>query len=115
MSVVKVSEGKHNLDFIISEANGDGSRDTVTFIAGAPAIKSGDLLGKVTASGRYTKYDAAKSDGTEKAAGISAYNYPAGTAKGVAIVRNAEVMGAQLSVATAAAKADLDARGIAVR
>jgi len=56
-------------EFLISEGNGDISREVVTVVAGHD-MKAGTLLGKVTASGKYAPYVAGNSDGTETAVAI---------------------------------------------
>ena len=48
----------------------DHSHDNVTIVAAAGALEVGEVLGKITASGKYAKYDDAAIDGTEVAVAI---------------------------------------------
>jgi len=86
------NEARHAGEFLVSEAEGTRSRDTIT-IASSVALEAGTVLGKITASGKYKLHDAAASDGTENAAGVllSAVDASGGDAIGVAILRDAEV------------------------
>jgi hypothetical protein len=42
----------------------------VTFASGTPALQPGEVVARVTASGKYTFYDDGATDGTEDAAGV---------------------------------------------
>lgn len=44
--------------------------EEIILVSGAPAMVSGTVLGKITASGKYTIHDPAASDGTQAAAAI---------------------------------------------
>lgn len=57
-------------EFLISEANGTLSRENVTLAPQTSGLKAGTVLGKITASGKYTEYDNAASDGSEVASAI---------------------------------------------
>ena len=46
-------ETRHPGEFILSEANGQRSREAITIASGAGIIAAGTVLGKVTASGKY--------------------------------------------------------------
>jgi hypothetical protein len=48
-----LTEGKHPGEFLASEGNGTLSRDVVTLISGQNLV-AGTVLGKITASGKYT-------------------------------------------------------------
>ena len=49
-----LTQGMQPLEFLISEANSSRSRDQATVtIAGAVALPSGTVLGKITATGKY--------------------------------------------------------------
>jgi hypothetical protein len=68
------------------------SRDDITVISGQN-LALGAVLGKITASGKYTAYNTAGADGSQNAAGIltAAVNATAGDTAGVAIVRHAVI------------------------
>lgn len=66
-----LSEGQHAGEFILSEANGTLSRDTVTVTVPAnTTLKAGAVLGQISATGKYVPFDDANSDGSGTAAGI---------------------------------------------
>lgn len=117
-----LTETTHAGDFILSEANGNRSRDNVTIVSGQD-LAAGTVLGKITASGKYTAYNNAAANGSEVAAGVlyAAVDASAADKAGVAIVRDAEVNSDQLgwsggdSTAITAGTADLKAVGIIVR
>lgn len=79
-------------EFIISEAEGKRSRDTVTIVSGQ-TIKAGNVLGKITASGKYAKVTVAASDGSQNGVAVAIYDVDASSAdaKVAAITRDAEV------------------------
>lgn len=54
---------------VLSELPGNQSRKNVTIVSGQ-SLKRGDVVGKVTASGKYAIYANGASDGTESAAGV---------------------------------------------
>mgnify|MGYP000402677497 CR=1 FL=1 len=116
-----LTQGVQPLEFVLSEANGQQSRDTVTVtIAGAVALVTGQLLGKITASGKYVKHNSGASDGSQTAVAVLGADLPGvnGDYKALAITRNAEVITAMLNnqVAPAAqALADLKTVGIIAR
>jgi hypothetical protein len=118
-----LTEGKHNFEFLLSEANGQLSREQVTVtVAGATALPAGAVLGKLTATGKYVAYDDVGSDGSEIAAAVLCNDCPAtnGDYKRTIIARNAEVIAAMLTqVGTGALNAngvaDLKTVGIIVR
>jgi hypothetical protein len=69
MSVI--TERQHTGDFILSEANGTLSRDTVTVTVPAGEIYSpGLVLGKITATGKYVGRDENAGTGEQDAAGL---------------------------------------------
>jgi hypothetical protein len=112
-----LSEGKHTGEFILSEGNGTISREEVTIAAAAPAMVAGTVVGKITASGKYTVYSDAAGDGTQVAAGVLYTNVADAAAdqKAVIIARDAEVMESELTGLDANGKADLRALGIICR
>ena len=83
------TEGLHPCESLVSEANGERSREAV-IIAGnvTPCM----VLGRVTASGDYVTLTPAASDGSEAADGISygAYDGSSADVSGVAFVRDCE-------------------------
>tara|TARA_R110002072_G_scaffold298960_1_gene473706 strand:+ start:20895 stop:21266 length:372 start_codon:yes stop_codon:yes gene_type:complete len=117
-----LTEGRHSLEFLYSEAAGSRSRDNVTVVTGQN-LTAGTVVGIVTASSKYAAYDNAAGDGTEVAAGILAYDTDATAADVAAVIigRDAEVnadelnWGAQAQPAIDAGVADLAALGIIVR
>jgi hypothetical protein len=66
------TESRHAAEFILSEANGQRSRDTVTVISGQN-LKAGTVVGKITASGKYTAVTAAAADGSQNGVAIVIY------------------------------------------
>lgn len=70
------NEPSRPLEFLVSEANGQLSRQQVTIDAGAPAMVAGTVLGRITATGKYTIYNNALANGTEIADAVLAYDVP---------------------------------------
>lgn len=87
-----LAEGRHWTEFVLTEANGQRSRENVT-VAVSQTIVPGQVLGIVTAGGQVKAWDPAAADGSQNAAGIALYGVTTGaaTAKISAIVRDAEV------------------------
>ena len=116
------TETTHAGEFILSEANRTLSRETITVVSGQD-LAAGDVVGIVTASGKYAIYDDAETDGTETAAGIlfDAVDASAADKTGVIVARLAEVKASDLgwnsqaAPAIAAGTADLLALLIALR
>ena len=117
-----ITEGIHAGEYIVSEANGNYSREVVT-VTGAD-LGAATVLGKVTASGKYAILAPAAADGTETAAAVLYDTAKAAVADAqqVAHVRACEVNGLVLvwpdgisAPQKAAAIADLAAAGIIVR
>lgn len=117
-----LTETGHAAGFILSEAMGQRSRENVTLVSGA-VVLAGQVLGIITATGKYDKYDNQDSDGTEAAKAISINDADAtdGDITIAVIARDAEVNGDELVYLTAsptdetAAATDLLAQGIIVR
>ena len=115
-----LTEGRHAGEFILSEANGQRSREAVTIDTGQN-LQAGAVLGKLTSGGNYAQYDDGASDGTQAAAAILLADCDATDAdvEAAVIIRDAEVMGPMLGYLTgadeAAAIVDLAALGIIVR
>ena len=103
--------------FLESEASGQQSRENVTVTVAGTSIKSGTLLGKITASGKFVPYSNAASDGSQTAVAIlyGATDAVTGDVKAVAITNNAEVNRAELTGLDTPGEADLLAIGIKVR
>lgn len=104
-------------EFVLSEASGQRSRENITVLQTGVAIKSGTLLGKVTASGKHIPYLNSASDGSETAAGVLYSNLPAatGSTKAVAFARDCEVIRRTLVGLDVAGEADLKLAGVIVR
>ena len=124
---MSLTEGKHIGEFLLSEAPGALSRENVTVVVpAATTYPVGLVLGKITASGKYTVYNNALADGTEVAAGVlygelkNATGAPVDL-KGAIIERLAEVRladlgwNAQLQAAIDAGVVDLLAKNIKCR
>lgn len=110
------TEANHAGEFLVSEGNGQISREAITVAAG-DMLPAGQVLGIKTATSEYTAYSNAANDGTEVAVGVLYAPLPASAnaRAGVAVVRLAEVSAARLTGLDSAATADLKARNIIVR
>ncbi len=65
------TEGKHAGEFLVSEAPGTLSRDKVTVTVPAnTTLEPGSVLGKITATGKYVRYDDSLATGAEVAKGV---------------------------------------------
>jgi hypothetical protein len=65
------TEGKHGAEFLVSEAPGTLSRDSVTVtVPASTTLKPGAVLAVLSATGKYVPYDNAGSDGSETAAAV---------------------------------------------
>ncbi len=89
-------EGPRNLGFVLSEANGSLSYETVTIASGAGNLQPGTVLGKITTGGKYIPSPAALvegSEGAETAVAVLGYGVDATSsdAKAVILARHAEV------------------------
>lgn len=112
-----LTQGARTAEFLLSEANGQRSREAGTLAIAAEALPAGQLLGTVAASGEYAPYNPAGLDGSETVTAILYAAAPASAAtQPVAVIaRDAEVASAKLTGLDAAATADLLALGIIVR
>jgi hypothetical protein len=119
-----LTETKHTGEFIGQLAMGPGYHiDEVTLISGQN-LAAGTVLGKITASGKYTTYANGASTGEEVAAGIlyAATNASGGDVATARVVRRGPAIvngndlgwGANDSTGITAGKADLLALGIKV-
>ena len=88
-------EGLHPGAFLMSEANGQRSRENIIIESGAGIIAPGTVLGKVTATGKYIASAVGAADGSETPVAINIYGADASTGDAAvsAIVRDAEVNG----------------------
>lgn len=120
------TESRRALAFLLSEANGNRSRETITVVSGAGVLEAGTVLGKISASGKYTPSPATGADGSETAFAVLAYGVDATSADvpaAVIVARDAEVKAPELAYAAsvddatkrAAKAAQLAAVGIMVR
>lgn len=118
-----LTESQHTAEGLVSEANGNRSRDTITILSGQN-LDAMTVLGKVTASGKYVQLDEGAVDGSENAAGVlyAAVDATAADKQGVRIARDAEVVKASLQwngtinqAQKDAAVAQLEALGIIAR
>ena len=116
-----LTQGYNVGEWLLSEAEGQRSRDVVTVtIAGAVALPSGTVLGKITASGKFIKYLDGASDGSQSAVCVLLNPLPGvnGDHKATVINTDAEVIGAMLNGGAgldANGKADLLAAGIGIK
>jgi hypothetical protein len=96
-TVTPLQEAWHDGGFIVSEANGHRSRDTVT-LTGAAKVLAGTVLGVVTASGKYTPLVEGASDGSQNAAAIlfGTKDVTAADKPAVVVLRSAEVNASEL-------------------
>jgi hypothetical protein len=116
-----ITQGLDQLSWLRGEGNVTISREQVIVtVAGAVALPSGTVLGRITATGKYVKYNNGAADGSQVAAGILAYGLPGvnGDYKALAFVRDCEVIGSLLDNGTTPAAeciAELRTLGIVVR
>lgn len=117
------NEPIHAAEFLLSEANGDRSRENATVLSGQN-LRAAAVVGRITASGFVRELQPAGADGSQNAAGImyAAVNAAGANARGVIVARDAEVNAALIQWPTGitapqrtAAIAQLAALGIIVR
>lgn len=103
--------------FILSEGNGNISREEITIKSGAGVLQAGQVLGNLTVGGKFSVYNNAATDGTQTATAILYSEIDATTAdaKAVVIVRAAEVKANQLIAIDAASIVELATNQIIVR
>lgn len=117
------TQGIENLEFLISEANGKLSREqAVVTVAGGVSLPSGTVLGRITSSGKYVRYDeTGTDDGRRVAAAILGYGLVGvanGDYKQLIFTNDCEVIGDRLNGGAgvdANGKADLALLKIKVR
>lgn len=85
-------------EFIRSVGEGSISFDKITLVSGQN-LKAGTVLGKITASGKYTLHDNAASDGSQAAVAILYQDTDAtdGDVPATAVMRLAEVVDSLLT------------------
>ncbi len=90
--MTKFTEGRHPIEGLLSEGDFAYSRATVTVVSGAGKIVPGTVLGKITASGKYTPSPDTGADGSQTAVAIALYDCDATSADApvVAVVRHAQ-------------------------
>lgn len=113
-----LTETIHVGEFLLSEADGFYSREQVTFTVPSTAVRSGTLVGKITASGKYIPYLDGAGDGSQTAAGVLYQEFAAGNAgdvKATIFVRACEVVSAKLTGADANGLSDLKTLGVIAR
>ena len=89
-----LTQGMNTYEFLISEASGKRSRDQATVtVAGAVALPSGTVLGRVTATGKLVKYVSSNTDGSQTAVAILGPNLDGvnGDYKALVFARDCEV------------------------
>ncbi len=110
-------------DFLVWEEERGYSRDEVTILSGED-LSIGEVVGEVTASGKYVAFNQDGEDGSQNAAGIVIDNYDAsdGDIQGVIVARDAIIITSNLvwpsdieTTEITAALAQLAALGIIVR
>lgn len=119
------TEGQHAGEFILSEGNGNISRENVTVTVPAAGLPAGSVLGVVTSSGKYVPYDNAETDGRETAAAVLYNDFDAadvGDQSAAVVARLAEVRRSDLQYLAGtsandktAAEAELLTKNIVVR
>lgn len=105
-------------EFLLAEANGTISRESIVVSSGQGALPAGQVLGKITATGEYGVYDNDDTTtGLGTAAGILYAPVDATSADqpAVLIARHAEVVEDALTGLDAPAKTDLTALQIIFR
>lgn len=118
-------ETTHPGRFLLSEANGNLSREVGVIASGSGVINPGMVLAKVTATGKYVPAAATGSDGSQTAVAVAMYGCDATSAdQSITIIaREAEVNGKELLFGSsvnddakkAAKAAQLAAQNIIVR
>ena len=86
------TEGSHPGGFLTWEAFRDYTRETITIAAGS--LEPGSVLGKITASGKYSAHDPAGVDGTETAVAVlwGKADASAGDVPAVALIRGPAIV-----------------------
>ena len=92
MAQTPLIEVQHTAEFLVSYGRGHISFDRGTLISGQNLV-AGNVLGKITTSGKYTSYLPGAADGSQVVAGVLLANTNAtsGDIKGMIVTRSAEV------------------------
>lgn len=96
--------------FLLAEANGTLSRERIVIAEGQGVLPVGQVLGKITASGKFGKYNNADTEtgvGTAVAILYDEVDATDADAPGVGVFRHAEVKDSELTGIDAAGKLDL--------
>lgn len=118
--MTSITETGHAGGFILSEANGNRSREEATIVSGQN-LGAGAVLGKISASGKYTAYDDGAGTGEQTAVAVLYADCDAsgGDTQATIVARDAEVNGEEIVFASgvdeAGAVVDLAGVGIIVR
>ena len=112
-----LTQGTEQLEWLLTDSGARSRESAIVTVAATTALPTGQVLGKLSATGKYVAYNNAGSGGAEVAAGILAEACPGtnGDYKRMVIDMDAEVIGAKLTGLDVAGTADLLARGIKVR
>jgi hypothetical protein len=84
--MVTLNEGRYASDWLKREADSLFSREEAVIVSGAGVVVSGTVVGKITASGKYTPVTVAATDGSEDAAGIVMWDVDATGADAPAVI-----------------------------
>lgn len=84
--MVKFNEGRSPVEGLLSEGDFHYSRETVMIASGAGILSPGSVLGRITASGKYTLSPDTGDDGSQTAAAILLYPVDATSADQQAVV-----------------------------
>ena len=123
-----LTEGTRDMEFLVSEANDWRSRDEVTVTVPAnTTFDAGTVMGKLTASGKFVRHNAALATGAEDETAVLGFNVVNSTGSAAdytatVVARDAEVNGSDLTYEAGAdgaqvitSNAALAALGIIVR
>jgi len=123
-----LTEGTRDMEFLVSEANDWRSRDEVTVTVPAnTTFDAGTVMGKLTASGKFVRHNAALATGAENETAVLGFNVVNSTGSAAdytatVVARDAEVNGSDLTYEAGAdgaqiitSNAALAALGIIVR
>ena len=123
-----LTEGTRDMEFLVSEANDWRSRDEVTVTVPAnTTFDAGTVMGKLTASGKFVRHNAALATGAENETAVLGFNVVNSTGSAAdytatVVARDAEVNGSDLAYEAGAdgaqiitSNAALAALGIIVR
>jgi hypothetical protein len=93
------TEGRKPAEGILSEANGQRSRDNVVISSGSGIIAPMTVLGRITATGEYVPSSMTATDGSQTAVAIAIHGCDATNAdqRVAALARDAEVRGSALT------------------